>query len=87
MLQNSSHVQNYNIVNQPTGAISNSTFNPNQSYEIETALDSDMVLDVSLSDKQANKYKMIIHKRNNGANQRFRIIQAGGDKYQLISSI
>ena len=32
MLQNSSHVQNYNIVNQPIGAISNSTFNPNQSY-------------------------------------------------------
>lgn len=32
MLQNSSHVQNYNFVNQPTGAISNSTFNPNQSY-------------------------------------------------------
>lgn len=45
------------------------------------------VLDVSMSDKIGQKYKMIIYDRNNGQNQRFRIVQVSPGKYQIIASI
>lgn len=64
-----------------------SLFNPNQYYEIESALDNDKVLDVSMSNKIGNKFKMIIYKRNNGQNQRFRLVNVGGDRYQMLVNL
>lgn len=40
-----------------------------------------------MSNKVGQKYKMIIYDRNNGQNQRFRIVQVSPGKYQLIASI
>lgn len=43
-----------------------SLFNPNQYYTLTTGLSKKFVLDVSLSTKHGNKYKMIIYEKNGG---------------------
>lgn len=61
-------------------------FNQNQDYQIITALDDDLVLDISQG-KDASRMQAILWKINKKKNQVFRFREVGGGRYQIISGI
>lgn len=57
-------------------------FQENLLYRFSSALDTDMVLDVSQNQHALNS--MILYKWNNGPNQKFAIRSVGGNKYAFF---
>ena len=53
-------------------------------YKFISGLDSDMVLDVSQNPQAMNQ--VILHKWNNGANQKFAVRAVGGNKFAFFCS-
>ena len=67
-----------------TSNTSSGLFNPNQDYQIVTALDNDRVLDISQANN-ASKFQVILWSKNGDKNQRFRFREVGGGKYMIVS--
>ena len=57
-------------------------FNPNQNYQIVTALDDDRVLDISQANN-ATKFQTILWSKNGDPNQVFRFRQVANGKYAI----
>lgn len=57
-------------------------FEPGKTYNIVTALNNTMVMDVSQENMSQNR--LLLWKANGQANQKFVIRQADGGKYQIF---
>ena len=63
-----------------------SLFAPGLDYIITSALDNSKALDVSLGTDKS-KYHLLLWSRHGNNNQRFKIREVGGGKYQILSNL
>lgn len=79
--------QNFNQgFNQGTTGGISGLFNPNQDYQIISALDDDRVIDISQGDNAA-KSQAILWEINKKKNQVFRFREVQSGRYQIISQM